>query len=262
MSSEPVDNKGVDSKEPKRSSGVPWFAVILIVLGLILLLQQVGDFSFDNWWALFILIPFLSACASAVAIWRRAGRFTFAVWSTFYGGLFPLLVAAMFLFNLDWEEYWPLFIILGGFGMMVGGLPFRRPGDERAPPALLCHRAWPVFIGLSGVLLGASFLALNLDLIESLPFIEFENWWGIFIIIAALGGVITALLLLLGRHSVLLAVLNLAAAALVVFTGVVALYSLDWNLISVAAAGIVILVGLGLIVGVGGRRGGQGSDME
>jgi len=255
MSDEPVKDTSVEPKKSTRSSGVAWGAIVLIALGVILLAQQVGNFSFENWWALFILIPALSAFASAVEIWRRAGRFTFAVWSTFHGGLFPLLVAVLFLFELDWGDYWPLFIILGGFGMLVGGLPFERAGDARAPRALLRHRPWPVFIGLSGTLLGLAFLALNLDWIQSLPFADFENWWGIFILIAAPGGLVTALLLLLGRHSALLALINLAAAALVAFAGVVALYNLDWNLISMAAAGLVILVGLSLIVGFGGGKG-------
>jgi hypothetical protein len=110
-----------------------------------------------------------------------------------------------------------------------------------------------VSIGLAAILLAASFLALNLDLVESLPWAGFENGWGIAIVIAALGGLGTAVLLWSGGHSRLLALLNLAAAALVAFAGVVALYGLDWNLISVAAALLAILVGVGLIVGVSGR---------
>ena len=257
MNSDPENNQGVDSHTRSRSSGGPWFAIVLIVLGVVLLLQRVGDFSFDNWWALFILIPVLSAFASAFEIWRRAGRFTFAVWSTFYGGLFPLLVAVLFLFNMDWGKYWPLFIILGGFGTLVGGLPFPRPEDAHTPRALLCHQGWMVSIGLAGTLLGAAFLALNLEWVESLPFLDLGNWLGVLILIAAVGGLITAGLLWAGRHSALLVVINLAVAALVAFTGVVALLSLDWNLVSIAAAVIAILAGLALIAGVGVRKRGQ-----
>jgi hypothetical protein len=253
MTNEPTNDQGMETQKPARPSGSVWGAVVLIGLGLIFLLQQIGDFSFDNWWALFILIPALSAFASAFQLWRRSGRFTFAVWSTFYGGLFPLLVAAMFLFELDWGDYWPLFCVLGGFGMLLSGLPFERPGDERVPSVLLRHRSWLIFIGLSATLLGLAYLALNLGLIESLPFAGIKNWWGIFVLIASLGGVVTALRLWAGRSGPL-ALINLAAAALVAFVGVVALYNLDWNLISVAAAILAILVGLGLILGVGGKK--------
>jgi hypothetical protein len=255
MSGEIPTNESMEPRKSKRGSGSIWFPIVLIVLGFIFLVQQVGDFKLDNWWALFILIPAFSAFGTAYGIWRRAGRFSFAVWSTFYGGLFPLLVALIFLFNLDWGDYWPLFIILAGLGMMIGGLPFKRPEDETTPTALLCHRPWMIFFGLSATLLGLTFLGFNLDTIQSFPYINAENWWGIFIMIPALGGLITAFLLIMGRHSVLLAVINLAASALIAFTGIVALYSLDWNLINMAAPVILILAGIGLIIGFGDRKG-------
>jgi hypothetical protein len=254
MSEEFPTNPNYDSRRGNRSSGSVGFAVVLILLGLLFLAQQIGDFSFENWWALFILIPTLSAFGAAARIWQGRGRFTFAVWSTFYGGLFPLLVAVMFLFNLDWGDYWPLFIILGGFGMFVGGFPFKRPGDENIPGALLRHRPWAMFIGLAGTLLGLTFLGFNLDLIETFPFFDFENWWGIYILIAALGGLVTALLLLVGRHSIFLVALNLAGAAVVAFTGVVALYNLNWDLLNLAFPILMILAGIWLIVGLRGRK--------
>jgi len=254
MNTEPTTNQDVDLKKPKRSSDSIGFAIVLILLGFLFLAQQIGDFSFDNWWALFILIPVLSAFGAAARIWQGRGRFTFAVWSTFYGGLFPLLVAVMFLFNLDWGDFWPLFIVLGGFGMFVGGFPFNRPGDERIPGALLSHRPWAIFTGLAGTLLGLTFLGFNLGLIETFPFFDFENWWGIYILMAALGGLATALLLFVGRHSIFLATLNLAAAAVVAFAGIVALYNLDWELLNLAFPILMILAGIWLIVGLRGRK--------
>jgi hypothetical protein len=237
------------SRRSDRSSRSIWLPIILIAVGVLFLLQRVGNFSFDNWWALFILIPALSAFGSAAEIWRRSGRFTFAVWSAFYGGLFPLLVALMFLFNLDWSDYWPLFIILGGFGVLVSGLP-RHLEDAEIPRAFIAHRPWAIFLGLAAALLGITFLAFNLDLIQTFPFFAFENWWGIFIIIAALGGLVTALILVF-RGRFFLALINLGAAAIIFFTGIVALYNLDWNLLSAAGPLLLILIGLGLIISVG-----------
>jgi len=254
MSNELSSHQDVDPKNPKRTSGSIGFAIVLIVLGFVFLLQQIGDFSFDNWWALFILIPTLSAFGSAFRIWQRSGRFNFAVWSTFYGGLFPMLVALIFLFNLNWGDYWPLFIILGGFGMFIGGFPFKRPEDESVPGALLSHRPWAIFIGLSGTLLGLTFLAFNLNLIESFPFLDFENWWGLFILMAALGGLVTAIRLLVDRQSVILVVINLAAVATIAFTGIVVLYNLDWNLLNMVFPIILILAGIWLIASIPGRK--------
>ena len=231
----------------------PWFGVVLIVLGFIFLAQQFGNFNFENWWALFILMPALSAFGSAYGIWRKAGRINFAVWSTFYGGLFPLLVALIFLFDLEWGDYWPLFVILPGFGMLISGLPFKRPEDDKVPTALLSHRPWLVFIGLSATLLGFVFLRMNLGY-DTFPYLDTKNWWGVFILIPAVGGLVAAVLLAIGRHSLVLVLVNLALAAVVALAGFVALLGLDWNLMNMAAPIVLILVGIGLIVGFGDKK--------
>ncbi len=244
--------QNTQSEESKTE--FPWFGLVLILLGFIFLAQQFGDFSFHNWWALFILIPAFSAFGSAYGIWRKAGRFNVAVWSTFYGGLFPLAVALIFLFDLDWGDYWPIFVILGGFGMLVSGLPFPRPEDDEAPEALLSHRPWGIFFGLSAVLLGLRFLGFEFGIIENLPFVDVQNWWGVYILIPAFGGLVTALLLLMGSHSVVLVMINLALAAVIAWTGIVALLGLDWGLINMSFPIILILVGLGLMFGFGKKQ--------
>jgi hypothetical protein len=252
-SEKPTEGKNKPLKS-RPSSGSIWFPVALMIIGFIFLAQQIGNFEFNNWWAFFILIPAFSSFGTAYGIWQRTRRFTFGVWSTFYGGLFPLLVALMFLFNLDWGRYWPLFVILPGVGMMISGLPIKRQEDTKIPAALLCHRPWVFFIGLSATLLGLTFLGMNLDRLETIRYLKTENWWGIFILIPALGGLITAFRLLVGGHSVILTVINLAGAVVIGLTGIVALLNLDWNLLNLVTPIILILAGLGLIVGFGGKK--------
>jgi len=255
MNGESQTQKDLDEGRARGPSGSIGFALVLILIGAFFLARQFIGFEFHNWWALFILIPAVSSFRSAYRLWLRSGRFSFGVWSAFYGGLFPLLVAFMFLFDLDWGMYWPLFVILAGFGMLVNGLPFSRKGERSLPPALACHRNWALGIGLSATLLGLTFLGMNLDMITGLPFLDVENWWGVFILIPALGGLLTMVCLLIGGHSTLLSLINLAAAALVGFIGVVAMYDLDWKLINIATPILLILVGIGLIVGFGGEKG-------
>jgi hypothetical protein len=240
-------------KPPDKKGDFPWYGVVLILLGFIFLAQQFGNFSFDNWWALFILIPAFSAFGSAYGIWRKAGRITFGAWTTFYGGLFPLLVALIFLFDLDWGDYWPLFVVLGGFSLLVSGLPFPRPEDDKAPPALLLHRPWAVFVGLSAFLVGFVFLRMNLTNDYAFPYFQVENWWGLFILITALGGLVTALLLGINRQSIVLVFINLGLAAVVTLTGMIAILNLEWRLMNMTAPLILILVGIGLIVGFGSK---------
>ena len=241
------------SFENNRGRGSGSFGFILILLGLIFLAQQVGNFSFDNWWALFILIPALSAFGSGFRMWQRDGKFHYGVFSTFYGGMFPLLVALIFLFNLDWGTYWPLFVIVGGFGTMISGFSFARPADVKVPEALLRHRPWPFFIGLAAFLLGLTFLGNTMGLIDLTAYIPFENWWGVFVLIGALGGFVSAILLYMGRHPTFLVLLSLAGGAAATLVGVIALLELDWRLMNMVTPIILILAGVGLLFGLGRR---------
>lgn len=106
--------------DPKRLAWLP--GLILIGLGLLFLANNVTDFSFDNWWALFILIPAVGSFSKAIDALRSGGEFTRAVWSAIAGGLFFTLIAAAFLFELDWGLIWPAFLIIGGVSMIFGAL--------------------------------------------------------------------------------------------------------------------------------------------
>jgi hypothetical protein len=259
-----MDNNDTSiNQKPKQSdSGSVWFGLVLIILGIVFLAQRYGDFELRNWWALFILIPVFSSFASAIKMYQKAGKLHYGVWTTLYGGLMPLLVALMFLFDLDWGLYWPVFVIVAGFGMFLSGLPFPSPEDIKVPDALLLHRWWPFFIGLSGTLLGITFLGRNLETFDLTTLIPFENWWGIFILIAAMGGVLTGLALLIGQYSIWLVIINFAGAFATAMAGIVAVMNLDWNLMNMVAPVILILAGLALLVGFGGKKGSRGSDSE
>jgi len=255
-----MDNGSNSLKNKEKGNDSIWFGIVLIILGAIFLLQRTGTVSLHNWWAVFILIPVFSAFASGVRMWQRDRMFHFGVWSTLYGGAFPLAVALMFLFDLDWGIYWPIFVILGGFGSMINGLPFARPKEVRVPDALLRHRPWSFFLGLAALLLGVAFLGRNLDLFEIKTLVPFENWWGVFPLIAALGGVASAISLAVRRNSLFLVLINLGGAVVVAAVGLIALYNMDWNLLNYAFPALLILVGLGMLVGFGSRKGSDSGD--
>jgi len=96
---------------------------VLIVIGLVFLFQNLTGFSLENWWALFILIPAIGAFSNA---WRNyqdaGGRMTSRVRGAMIGGFILLLVAAMFLFNLNWVIFGPLMLILVGVGLLLNAL--------------------------------------------------------------------------------------------------------------------------------------------
>ncbi|HKJ26784.1 MAG TPA: hypothetical protein VJ965_04020, partial [Anaerolineales bacterium] len=83
----------------------------------------------------------------------------------------------------------------------------------------------------------------------------FEQWWGVFILLAALGGLFTGLMLLVGRHSIWLVAINFAAAFAAGTAGVVAILNLNWGLMNMVTPVILILAGLALLVGFGDKKG-------
>lgn len=100
---------------PSRMGGAAWGGLALVGVGIVLLLRQTGLLAFDfNWWALFILIPAFATFYQAWNLYRTTEQFSRRVRSMLVGGSMMALVAIMFLFNLSWGTYWPLFLIGGG----------------------------------------------------------------------------------------------------------------------------------------------------
>jgi hypothetical protein len=106
------------------SWGVPWVGgAVLIALGIVFLLQNLGLFYLNNWWALFILIPAFGAFASAWRIYQAAGGHLVApARGSLFGGLVFTLIALIFLFGLNWGLLWPIILILIGAGALLNAL--------------------------------------------------------------------------------------------------------------------------------------------
>ncbi len=100
-------------------SGAIIGGIFLIGLGVVFLLSNFGMIYIDNWWALFILIGTAGAWGNAWHLYRSNGqRITPPVTGAFVGGLFPLAVALIFLFDLSWDKMWPIFLILAGLAVL------------------------------------------------------------------------------------------------------------------------------------------------
>lgn len=102
-------------------SGNAWIpGVILVGVGIILLMQNFGATIFNNWWALFILIPALAAFANAWRAYREAGGvLTGQARGSLFGGLILTWVATIFLFNWRWELFGPILLIVIGVGIFL-----------------------------------------------------------------------------------------------------------------------------------------------
>ncbi len=103
---------------------------MLIALGGVFLLQNAGvPILRDNWWALFILIPAFATFSMAWTVYQQEGHITPAVNGLIAGGMVPLVVALVFLFGLDFGQWWPLLLIAAGIAALLGG--YRRSARER-----------------------------------------------------------------------------------------------------------------------------------
>ena len=110
-----------DHERNRDKNGMPWIGgVVLIIVGVVFLLRQVSGFELNNWWALFILIPAVGSFGSAWRAYQNAGRkFTSTVRGSLIGGLMMMLIAAIFLFNLNWALFFPAILILSGIGLLA-----------------------------------------------------------------------------------------------------------------------------------------------
>lgn len=127
------------SFEPSRpASSIQRFrifpAVAIIGVGLLFLASNLGyplDFlGRRNGWAVFILACALAPLTRAWEVYRARGRVDAEACHFLVSAAAIALVASMFLFNLDWGVWWPLFVILGGVYTLV---PWRRHRCYRGP---------------------------------------------------------------------------------------------------------------------------------
>ena len=109
-----------EEREPRRL-GWPaeWIGgVTLILLGGIFLLQNNRLIAFDNWWALFVMIPAVILAGMAWSLYRADGWGP-PVIGPLVGALATAAVAILLLFDLDWGRLWPVFLIIAGIAGMI-----------------------------------------------------------------------------------------------------------------------------------------------
>jgi hypothetical protein len=226
-------------RHSRRYSSI-WWGIVLIFVGVIFLAQRAGWLGPQyNWWALFIFIPAIGSLSGAFYAFQSSGRFNAAVRSSLGSGLVILTVAFIFLFGLNWAVYWPLMVIVGGFSMLLSGFNMRE---------ILSMSFW---IGLGAMVLGAGFLAMNLNWYDVQAAFSPNRWWGIPILIPAGGALINALIAGVRGRGFGTVIGLITFGVMVAATGIVAFLGLDWNLL---APVLLIMVGVGILLGIFSRK--------
>ncbi|HEX6613148.1 MAG TPA: DUF5668 domain-containing protein [Rhodanobacteraceae bacterium] len=115
-----------DESRPARNYEYRLFpALFVIALGVLFLLRNLGYgfdfFEFHNWWAWLILVAAVAPLARAIELYRASGRVDGMVVHHLFVAAAAAVVAVLFLLDLDWGRWWPLFVILGGLSMLARG---------------------------------------------------------------------------------------------------------------------------------------------
>lgn len=239
------------SERRRRGGGGLWAGVVLIFMGAVFMLQQMGYVGRGfNWWAIFILIPALGTLSGAWTLYRRNERFDAGVRSSLGSGLVILTVALMFLLDFDWGVWWPLMLIAPGLALLLTCLP---QSDGQLSQYLTRWLNLGVWCSLSVIGLGVGFLLQNLDVINYRSLIGDFQWWGIFILLPGIGALFNALIAHRSGGNQITwtsqSLLIVGAAACCV--GVLTLLGLGWNLLTPL---LLIVIGLALLLGIFGKR--------
>ncbi len=228
-----MENK---TRDPQKSiTG----AIILILIGVVFLIKRLGIVEIENWWALFILIPAISSLSNLIQDVRRGISISAVIAQGILGALFPAAIAAMLLFNLSWVKFWPIFIILAGFSMLLSGF---LPATRGLESIIKSAQPWLISSGLAVILTGSLFFVQTLKIFDIKNFVS--NWWGLPILVAALGGVIAAYFSYQANEKTKTG-LNLLAALILSIPGFFAILGIQANLI---APLLIITIGLVLII--------------
>jgi peptidoglycan/LPS O-acetylase OafA/YrhL len=94
----------------------------IVAIGGVLLARNLGVELFflnlHNWWALFILVAAVGPLQQAYVAYRQEGMGA-SVANSLISAAFIVFIALIFLIDLSFFTWWPVFVILGGLSMMT-----------------------------------------------------------------------------------------------------------------------------------------------
>ena len=96
------------------------WGIALIAVGVLFLVDNmISGFHFNNWGAIFILIPGLNSILKAWNGYNQDRKITNRVRRAGFYGLFMILLSMTFFFNLDWGIMGAVFLIGWGLSMLL-----------------------------------------------------------------------------------------------------------------------------------------------
>jgi len=121
------------SRDGYRKGVIP--ALLVIAFGVLFLLGNLGIhlafFDQQDWWAWLILLAALGPLSGAVERYRMVGAIDGVVLHALLTAAAIVMVAVMFILQLSWQQWWPLFVIYGGLCMLTRS--WRRTVGNKVP---------------------------------------------------------------------------------------------------------------------------------
>lgn len=106
-----------------KSQGGWVMGIVVIALGVLFLLHNLGlhlaFLEFNNWWAVLILLCAIGPLSLAYRQYRASERIDANIAYYLTSAAAILSVGFIFLLDLRWDRWWPLFVIYGGLWMLV-----------------------------------------------------------------------------------------------------------------------------------------------
>lgn len=121
--STPAPSAGVKPVSQPRSASSGWaIGLAVAAIGGLLLARNLGVelffLDFHNWWAFFILLAAIGPLQLAYRCYKREGAGA-AMFNAMVSAGAIIFVALIFLLDLSFGVWWPVFIIIGGLYMMT-----------------------------------------------------------------------------------------------------------------------------------------------
>lgn len=111
------------SQSTAKTSPASWaLGLAVAVIGGLLLAKNLGAdlffLDFHNWWAFFILLAAIGPLQLAYRCYKREGVGSAMLNALVTAGSI-IFIALIFLLDLSFGTWWPVFIIIGGLYMMT-----------------------------------------------------------------------------------------------------------------------------------------------
>ncbi len=119
---QPAMNQAAPVQKRWNSGGNWVLGLAVAVIGGLLLARNLGVELFfldlHNWWAFFILLAAIGPLQQAFSFYRKEGMGVAVVNSLVSAGTI-IFISLMFLLDLSFWTWWPVFVIIGGLYMMT-----------------------------------------------------------------------------------------------------------------------------------------------